>query len=359
MKKESKKRIISLLMCLVMVFGLMPTPVFATTYVDFLTTSNAVEFVITGETGFHRVNLNNSKVDSLPVVYRTDSLDLEFDGWYTAKEGGEKVTTNTEFDSYTILYDRWKASNIDSDKIVDSVEIKVVDPTNGTTALDWYNSCTLSIAADGVQNMSSIALYNCLNAFGTQLNNNDVLDTSKDYSIVALLRLKDGYYFDENISITSYEGVRAGILYQGNGTNTNYWNSIATQALVTINFPAGGSNNVGFTTEPQSGVVNVGNAYNFTWAVDGQPSGAQLQMKDGNAWVKLDDLTINQNGTISDRTGTETFRIVVNYTSGSICSNEFTVTWFDPNANSFSMHPTSGTVNNGTDFYYTWACVHT
>lgn len=117
---------------------------------------------------------------------------------------------------------------------------------------------------------------------------------------------------------------------------------------------------MGFTTEPQSGVVEAGQQYAFTWAVDGSPTAAELQMKNGNDWAKLGDLTVgNTNGTIAAQTGTKTFRVLVTYANGSIYSNEFTVTWFDANANAFSMSPTSGTVKNGTDYAFTWACVQT
>lgn len=100
---------------------------------------------------------------------------------------------------------------------------------------------------------------------------------------------------------------------------------------------------------------------NFTWEVSGQPTAAELQMKSGSEWAKVDDLNINQtNGTISAQTGTKTYRILVTYgNSGSIYCNEFTVTWFAANANSFSMSPASGTVKNGSDYAFAWACVQT
>ena len=52
------KRLLSLLLCFVMLVGLMPTTAFAANeYVDFLTTDLNVEFAETGESGFMRVNL--------------------------------------------------------------------------------------------------------------------------------------------------------------------------------------------------------------------------------------------------------------------------------------------------------------
>ncbi len=364
MKKKTPK-LLSILLCCVMLIGLLPTTALAANnFVDFLTTDNNVEFAETGETGFYRVSLyGNGKAMKLPLVYRTDSLEYEFDGWYTAKEGGEKVTENTEFNGYAILYDRWTEANIDSGKIISAITIPNSALVNGYTENDYINASeTLSLA--GVVSSKNYAVYNGLNAYGSQVTGAETIDTSKDYSVVTSIKLENGYYFAPNISLTAQNGVRAGVTYRaivdGIGVTTNTWNSLATTVDICINFPAGGNNNVGFTTEPQSGVVEAGQQYAFTWAVDGSPTAAELQMKNGSEWAKVGDLTVgNQNGTISAYDGTKTFRVLVTYANGSIYSNEFTVTWFDANANSFSMSPASGTVKNGTDYDFTWACVQT
>ena len=333
-------------------------------YIDFLITDLNVQFAETGESGFMRVNLfGNGKVSKFPVVYRTDSLDYEFDGWYTAKDGGEKVTENTVFNGYTILYDCWSASNIDSGKIINSITIPNSALVNGYTEIDYINA-SAAVNMAGVVNSKLYAVYNGLNAYGSQVTGAETIDTSKDYSVVTTIRLENGYYFAPNISLTAQHGVRAGVTYHaivdGVGVTTNTWNSLATTVQICINFPAGGNNNVGFTTEPQSGVVEAGQPYNFTWAVSGAPTAAELQMKNGNDWAKVDNLTVgNANGAIAAQTGTKTYRVFVTYANGSIYSNEFTVTWFDANANQFSMSPTSGTVKNGTDYAFTWACVQT
>ena len=359
MRKTNK--LLSILLSLVMLIGLLPTTAFAANeYVDFLTTDLNVEFAETGESGFMRVHLyGNGKAMKLPLVYRTDSLDLAFDGWYTAKEGGEKVTEDTVFNGYTILYDRWSEANIDNAKIITAIEIPNSALVNGYTENEYINASS-AVSMVGIVDSKVYAVYNGLNAYGSQVTGDETIDTSNDYSVVTTIRLKDGYYFAPNISLTAQNGVRAGVTYRGDGVTTNTWNSLATTVDICINFPAGGNNNVGFTTEPQSGVVEAGQSYNFTWAVSGAPTAAELQVKSGNDWAKVDDLTVsNANGTIAAQTGTKTYRILVTYANGSIYSNEFTVTWFDGNANSFSMSPVSGTVKNGTDYYYTWACVQT
>ena len=360
MKKKTPK-LLSILLCCVMLIGLLPTTALAANnFVDFLTTNNNVEFAETGETGFYRVNLyGNGKAMKLPLVYRTDDLTLKFDGWYTAKEGGEKVTEDTVFNGYTILYDRWSEANIDSGKIVSAIEIPNAALTNGSTEIDYINASS-AVNMAGVVSNKIYAVYNGLNAYGSQVTGAEIIDTSKDYSVVTTVRLKDGYYCAPNISLTAQHGVRAGVTYRGEGVTTNTWNSLATTVDICINFPAGGNNNVGFTTEPQSGVVEAGQPYNFTWAVSGAPTAAELQVKNGNEWAKVDNLTVSsENGTIAAQTGTKTYRVLVTYANGSIYSNEFTVTWFDANANSFSMSPASGTVKNGTDYDFTWACVQT
>ena len=332
-------------------------------FIDFLITDYNVCFAETDESGFMRVNLfGNGKVSKFPVVYRTDSLDLAFDGWYTAKEGGEKVTEDTVFNGYTILYDRWTASNIDSGKIINSITIPNSALVNGYTEIDYINASS-AVSMDGVVNSKVYAVYNGLNAYGSQVTGAETIDTAKDYSVVTTVKLEDGYYFAPDISLTAQNGVRAGVTYRaivdGVGVTTNTWNSLATTVDICINFPAGG-NNVGFTTEPQGGVVEAGQQYNFTWAVSGAPTAAELQVKSGSEWAKVDNLTVgNENGTIAAQTGTKTYRIFVTYANGSIYSNTFTVTWFDANANAFSMSPTSGTVKNGTDYAFTWACVQT
>ena len=365
MNTKMKMRTLSLLLCFVMLVGLLPTTALAANnFVDFLTTDNNVEFAETGETGFMRVNLfGNGKVSKIPVVYRTDSLDYAFDGWYTAKEGGEKVTEDTVFNGYTILYDRWTTANIDSGKIISSITIPNSALVNGYTENAYINASS-AVNMPGVVNSNVYAIYNGLNAYGSQVTGAETIDTSNDYSVVTTVKLEDGYYFDPNISLTAQHGVRAGVTYRaivdGVGVTTNTWNNLATTVDICINFPAGG-NNVGFTTEPVGGTVNENEPYNFTWKVSGQPTAAELQMKNGSEWAKVDDLNINQtNGTISAQTGTKTYRILVTYgNSGSIYCNEFTVTWLAAVQNTFSMSPASGTVKNGTDYYYTWACVQT
>ena len=230
---------------------------------DFLTLSNAVEFAETGEPGFVRVNLfSNGKIQRIPTVYRTDTLDLEFDGWYTQKNGaGTKADDNTIVDTYQIFYDHWVAREIEESKKIKSVNIPVASFIHGQTVLEWYNTCGLT-TVEGIQSISGYEIYNDLNAYGEKLADDDVIDVNKDYSVVTNLRLESGYYFNYGMSVTASNGIRAGLTYYNTEVNTNYWNSVATDLKVTINFPAEiGSDSFGFTTEPESASLSEGDSY--------------------------------------------------------------------------------------------------
>ncbi|MBQ9710056.1 MAG: hypothetical protein IJV67_05495, partial [Clostridia bacterium] len=83
--------------------------------VDFCLTNGALENNVFFENDSSKYFMTQqTKADgtlaSLEDLYRTDSLDLEFDGWYTQE--GEKVTLETVFTEYTILYDRWKETTL-------------------------------------------------------------------------------------------------------------------------------------------------------------------------------------------------------------------------------------------------------
>lgn len=152
----------------------------------------------------------------------------KFDGWYTAKVGGEKVTEDTVFNGYTILYDRWTAANIANEKIITAIEIPNSALVNGYTEIEYINASS-AVNMDGVINSKVYAVYNGLNAYGSQVTGAETIDTSKDYSVVTTVKLQDGYYFAPNISLTAQHGVRAGVTYRaivdGVGVTTNTWNN--------------------------------------------------------------------------------------------------------------------------------------
>lgn len=58
-----------------------------------------------GEVDLQTAETRNNRLRKLPVPYR-DS-DYRWDGWYTEKEGGERVTADWVYDKDTTLYAHW------------------------------------------------------------------------------------------------------------------------------------------------------------------------------------------------------------------------------------------------------------
>ena len=131
MKTKSRLFLIVFVMALVMLvsaFAVAPVTASAegSVRVDFCLTNGALENAVFFENDASKYFISqNTKADgtlvSLEGLYRTDSLDLEFDGWYT--EEGEKVTLETVFTEYTILYDRWKETTLTDEDIISTLEI--------------------------------------------------------------------------------------------------------------------------------------------------------------------------------------------------------------------------------------------
>ena len=74
-----------------------------------ITIAEAAEFIVTfdengGTPSVGSMTTTNQKLSSLPSVSRSN---YSFDGWFTDKDGGEKVTEATEFSKNTIVYAHW------------------------------------------------------------------------------------------------------------------------------------------------------------------------------------------------------------------------------------------------------------
>ena len=68
------------------------------------------EFIVTfdgngGTPSVGSMTTTNQKLSSLPSASRSGSYS--FDGWYTKKSGGTKITTDTEFPADTTVYAHW------------------------------------------------------------------------------------------------------------------------------------------------------------------------------------------------------------------------------------------------------------
>lgn len=78
------------------------------------------------ETGNNKVQNTYTGVDGkltrLPELYRTDTLDYRFDGWFIA-DTDTQVTTDTILDSDVTLVDKWTYTAFDSDYKVSTITI--------------------------------------------------------------------------------------------------------------------------------------------------------------------------------------------------------------------------------------------
>ena len=106
MKTQFRSKLLSVLLVLVMVLALVPVSALAaggTENIDFAITEKwGVYFEQTGSNKKYPIVLtNDNKLSTpLPTLYRTDSDDYIFDGWFIA-DTDTKVTMDTVFDGYT------------------------------------------------------------------------------------------------------------------------------------------------------------------------------------------------------------------------------------------------------------------
>lgn len=70
----------------------------------------------------------NSKLSKLPIPTRDG---YSFDGWFTARSDGTKVTTNTIFSTSTTIYVQWTKKETPSES-TSKVYTITFDPNGGT-----------------------------------------------------------------------------------------------------------------------------------------------------------------------------------------------------------------------------------
>jgi len=197
MKIKSKNFLITLLLAFMFICSIFAiTPLTAnaasSVRVDFCLTNGALENNVFFENDSSKYFMSQqTKADgtltSLEELYRTDNLDLEFDGWYT--EDNEKVTLETVFTEYTILYDRWKETTLTEEDIISTLEIGTPLLEVGEAAGTYgANSITLP---DNRLSVEGVSVYEGLNAYRTnKLDNSDVLEAGKSYSLRVELHTK-------------------------------------------------------------------------------------------------------------------------------------------------------------------------
>ena len=272
MKTKFKSKFLSILLVLVMVLALVPVSALTAfaagnVRVDFCLTNGALENNVFFENDSSKYFMSQqTKADgtltSLEELYRTDNLDLEFDGWYTDK--GEKVTLETVFTEYTILYDRWKETTLTDEDIISTLEINTPLLEAGKLAGTYdTNSITLTDNRLSVQNVS---VYEGLNAYRTnKLDDSDVLEAGKSYSLRVELHTKNGELIDDQLMShsTATYGLVANMVYShdNSGIFTTQWTNRENKIQVIINYDF---ENYCFTYDLEDKVVENGQSPQYT-----------------------------------------------------------------------------------------------
>ena len=132
MKTQFRSKLLSVLLVLAMVLALVPVSALTalaaggTENIDFAITEKwGVYFEQTGSNKKYPIVLtNDNKLSTpLPTLYRTDSDDYVFDGWFIA-DTDTKVTMDTVFDGYTVVVDRWTYQEKDANTLITNIRIK-------------------------------------------------------------------------------------------------------------------------------------------------------------------------------------------------------------------------------------------
>ena len=350
MKTNFKSKLLSILLVLVMVLALVPvsalTAFAAGENVDFaIKESWGVYFEQTGLNRKYPIVLTNENKLStpLPTLYRTDSDDYVFDGWYIA-DTDTKVTQDTVFDGYTVVVDRWTYNEKDNNTVISNIRINNVELVAGMTTAE-YNAAVQgatatvngapanAIAADSAK---TYTIYRGLNKSGAPLEAEDEVEVGQDYSVVTKVKLADGYTFSPNITFISDAGMCASERFLGGADiYTREWNTLATEIEIIINFM---NTDYYFAQTPESR-----NLENYTqyknWYKVSKLEGLEsvtLQYESDGVWavfinsVPFEAVGAEAGGyvTVSPYVDTtKTFRLVANYTQGKIYSEPFEISW--------------------------------
>ena len=350
MKTKFKSKLLSILLVLVMVLALVPVSaltVFAAgENVDFsIKESWGVYFEQTGLNRKYPIVLTNENKLStpLPTLYRTDSDDYVFDGWYIA-DTDTKVTQDTVFDGYTVVVDRWTFQEKDANTVISNIRINNVELEAGMTTAEYnaeVQGATATVngaPADAItaDSATTYTIYHGLNKSGDPLGVDEEVEVGKDYSVVTKIKLADGYTFSPNITFISDGGLCASERFLGGADlYTREWNTLATEIEMTINFM---NTDYYFDQTPESR-----NLENYTqyknWYTVSKFEGLEsvtLQYESGGEWaVFIDNVPFEADGeqaggyvTVSPYMDTtKTFRLVANYTQGTVYSEPFEISW--------------------------------
>ena len=111
-----------------------------------------------------------------------------------------------------------------------------------------------------------------------------------------------------------------------------------------------------FTVQPQGGAALLGEYFDVTYGMNFTPQGTVKVQVEGNTPGSFTDLkqgTINSASVKEDSAVTKTFRIMASDGTRNIYSDEFVVSWED--GPRFTNQPLGGTVDHNVDFVATYA----
>ena len=352
MKTQFRSKLLSVLLVFVMVLALVPVSALTafaaggTENIDFAITEKwGVYFEQTGSNKKYPIVLtNDNKLSTpLPTLYRTDSDDYVFDGWFIA-DTDTKVTMDTVFDGYTVVVDRWSYQEKDANTLITHIQVNNVELEAGMTTAE-YNAAVSGatatvngVPANAVTSGSATiyTIYRGLNKSGDPLGAEEEIEVGQDYSIVTTIRLADGYTFDENITFISAEGMCASERFLGGADiYTKEWNTLANAVEVTINFR---NSDYYFVQTPESRYLENYTQYR-NWfqisKVNGLESVTLQTEVDGQWAIFIENVPFEVDGeaaggyvTVSPYLDTtKTFRLVANYTQGKVYSEPFEISW--------------------------------
>ena len=369
MKTKSRNFLITSLTMIVMMLAILFSAVAISPLTAYAASSVRVDFCLTNGALENNVFFENdsskyfmsqqTKADgtltSLEVLYRTDNLDLEFDGWYTEK--GEKVSLETVFTEYTILYDRWKPTTLTDEDIISTLEIGTPLLEVGQTA-GTYDASSI-LLTDNRLSVQSVSVYEGLNAYRTnKLDDSDVLEAGKSYSLRVELHTKNGELIDDQLMShsTAIYGLVANMVYShdNSGIFTTQWTNRENKIQVIINYDF---ENYYFTSDLEDKVVENGQSPQYTVYVSNNASikGMELFVANANGtWASLGAVT-GQFNVPANNNIVKQYRVEVTYQNGFvISSNTFKVDWYDPNSPKFITQPTDYDVAYGTNVQVSW-----
>ena len=352
MKTQFRSRLLSVLLVLVMVVALVPVSALAalaaggTENIDFAITEKwGVYFEQTGSNKKYPIVLtNDNKLSTpLPTLYRTDSDDYVFDGWFIA-DTYTKVTMDTVFDGYTVVVDRWTYQEKDANTLITHIQVNNFELEAGMTTAE-YNAAVSGATAtvNGVPanavtsgSATTYTIYRGLNKSGDPLGVDEEVEVGQDYSVVTKVKLADGYTFDPNITFSSEEGMCASERFLGGADiYTKEWNTLANAVEVTINFR---NTDYYFAQTPESRYLENYTQYR-NWFQISKANGLEsvtLQTEVDGQWaIFIENVPFEVDGEVAGGyvtvspylDTTKTFRLVANYTQGKVYSEPFEISW--------------------------------